>query len=89
MRLRVMCIEPSNGESTRKSDTQMRSGDRGMQGVIGDVLSVEDGEIYCTPGAEEVFRLDAKDGAPEVTGPIKQFRHRHGIRFETTGSAPS
>ena len=43
----------------------MRFGDRGMQGVIGDVLSVEDGEIYCTPGAEEVFRLDAKDGALE------------------------
>ena len=90
MRLRVMCIEPSNGEVLWESDTQMRSGDRGMQGVIGDVLSVEDGEIYCTPGAEEVFRLDAKDGALEWAHryPIKQFRHRHGIRFEITGSAP-
>ena len=87
-RLRIMCIEAVSGEVIWQSDTEMQTGDKGMYGVVGDVLTVNDGEIYCTPGAEELFRLDARDGTIEWTHLYPRKQGRRQQQYGTLGSAP-
>ncbi|MBT3468367.1 MAG: PQQ-binding-like beta-propeller repeat protein [Opitutae bacterium] len=87
-RLRITCVEAVSGEVVWQSDTEMQTGDKGMYGVIGDVLTVKDGEIYCTPGAEELFRLDARDGSIEWTHLYPRKQGRRQQHYGTLGSAP-